>query len=194
MISIPLYTRRIAAIGLGVIFLFTIWNLGIKPIFRSTIEAIEKLNDVRFELYRLTLLATESKSITPAELLLQAEILQTLVFATQTDNGVIVSTIDELVQISGAQLTQLKTSEPRQTGGLIQFTVDLTASAQEQELTYLLKAIENHRPLLIIDRAVIVSQNLSTATPSLPLHIELKISGFGGNIPEIINREQWYAN
>lgn len=178
MRELPTVARRVFAVSILILVLIAAWSLLLRPLYRATAGAIERLNDARFELGRLEMLAEENDGLTPDELVRQKQVIATLVFPSRVDNTVFVGAVDELVRKSGVQLTELRATDPNDVGALTRFSVDLRATAREEELVQLLVWIGSHRPLLSIDHAVIMSPPASGGVAPLPLSIELRVFAF----------------
>lgn len=178
MRELPTVARRVLAVSMLILVLIAAWSLLLRPLYRATAGVIERLNDARFELRRLEMLAEENDGLTPDELVRQKQVIATLAFPSRVDNAVFVGAVDELVRKSEVQLTELRASDPNDGGALTRFSLDLRATAREEELVQLLVLIGSHRPLLTIERAVIMSPPSSGGVAPLPLSIELRIFSF----------------
>ncbi|WP_418646902.1 type II secretion system protein GspM [Thauera butanivorans] len=190
MTHLPLAIRRALAIVLGCVPLIMMWSLVIRPLHTLTTAAIERLDDSRFELQRLRLLAATNDVLAPDELARQSHEVAAWVFRSRTDGAAVLSAVDELVRGAGVELNELRAAEPRAQGPLTRFSVDLKVTAPETELVQLLAAFAHHRPLLTVDRAVILSSASGPDSALLPLSIELRVSGFGAEVPTPSSTEE----
>lgn len=179
MTHLPLAVRRALAVVLGCVPLIMAWSLVIRPLHALTSAAVERLDDARFELRRLQLLAAGSDALTPGELARESDEAAAWLFPSRTDGAAVLGAVDELVRGTGVELTELRAAEPYEQGPLTRFSADLKVNAPEAELVRLLAAFANHRPLLTVDRAVILPSAPGPDTASLPLSAELRVSGFG---------------
>ncbi|MCV2218105.1 type II secretion system protein GspM [Thauera sp. Sel9] len=182
MTHLPLAVRRALAIVLGCVPLIMVWSLVIRPLHTLTTAAIERLDDSRFELQRLQLLAAGNDVLTPDEFARQSHEVAAWVFRSRTDSPAVLSAVDELVRGAGVELNELRAAEPHEQGPLTRFSVDLKVTAPETELVHLLTAFAHHRPLLTVDRAVILSSVSGPDSSLPPLSVELRVSGFGAEV------------
>lgn len=189
MRELPPLVRFSLAFGLLVIALICAWGLILHPLFLAARTAVEELDDMRFELHRINILAREGASATPESVQSELLTLQHELFAmeeTGDTDARIISAVDQLVRISGLRLLQLKAGGHEQAGSLIRHTIDINVSGREPDLAQLLTALERHRPRLIIDRASFLSQGGAPTTSGFnlapELSVELRIAGFAADI------------
>lgn len=189
MNALPFLARRSLAVALLVVALLSGWNLVLRPLYLAASRAVEELDDARFELQRLVLLAADAATTTPAAVRDEFDALHTDVFAGRSASDAdarFVAAVDQLIRASGVRLLQLKTGAPARSGALTRHAVDITAAGHESDLARLLAAIEQHRPILVIDRAVLLSHGAplvdagSDVAPELS--VELRVSGFGAEL------------
>lgn len=199
MNELPLLARRSMAIFLLIAGLLFCWNLVINPLLVVAIQAVEDLDNARFELQRLVMLA-EDTITTPDAIGVELDLLRGELFAMRSASDTdahFVAAIDQLIRIAGVRLIQLKALGPSQTGVLTRYTVDVNATGRENDIARLLSGIEQHQPLLIIDQAALLSHGnplddggFDTA-PEITL--ELRLSGFATNIGDIEGPGGQYA-
>jgi len=187
--ELPVLARRGVAIVLLVIALLSGWNLLLHPIYRATSQAVEELDNARFELHRLLMLAEDAAEATPDATRAELDALQTELFAVRTASDTearFIAVVDSLIRSSGVRLLQLKAGVPSRAGALTRYTVDINAAGRESDVARLLSGIEQHRPILLIDRAALLSQGNPLgdggfdAVPELS--IELRVSGFAADV------------
>lgn len=189
MNELPVLARRGVAIGLLVVALLSGWNLLLHPLYRATSQAVEELDNARFELHRFVMVAEDAAAATPEATRAELDALRTELFAVQTASDTeahFIAAVDQLIRSSGVRLLQLKAGVPTRVGALTRYTVDINAAGRESDIARLLSAIEQHRPILLIDRAALLSQGTPLgdagfdAVPELSL--ELRVSGFAADV------------
>ncbi|SCX16267.1 Type II secretion system (T2SS), protein M subtype b [Nitrosomonas eutropha] len=170
--------RRALALAVGVLLLTSLWSIVVRLLYVLPATTIERLNDTRFELHRLQALAIEHSDFTPDDLIQLEQSVAVLVFPSSNDNAVFVDAVNVLIHNSGVQLLELRTADPFNDGNLTRFALDVRINAPEEKLVHLLTLLERHRPLLIIDRAVVLATAAASDDTSSPLSVELRIWAF----------------
>ncbi len=178
MTPYPAMARRALALVVGVLLLTSFWSVIVRLLYILPTTAIERLDDTRFELQRLQALATENSDFTPDDLTRLKQSVATLVFSSSNDNAAFVDTVNMLIHESGVQLLELRTADPFNDGNLTRFALDVRINAPEEKLVHLLTSLERHRPLLIIDRVVVLATAATYDGTSPPLSVELRIWAF----------------
>ncbi|AKJ29729.1 type II secretion system protein GspM [Caldimonas brevitalea] len=176
--------RRLAAVGLLLLLMLSLWNLALAPLHRATAEKVDQLHDRRFELERLTALARRGAATTPEALQAERDELLTQLYSGTTDADVesrFIAGINALLQTSEVRLVHLKAGSVGRTGPLLRLSVDMQLAGTEAQLVGLLSALHHHRPRLIVDRAALVSPSAGAGvdTPAPELAVELRVAGFG---------------
>lgn len=199
MNELPLLARRSMAIFMLIAGLLSCWNFVISPLLLAASQAVEDLDNARFELHRLVMLAEDAMT-TPDAIGAELDLLRGELFAMRSASDTdahFVAAIDQLIRIAGVRLIQLKAVEPSQSGVLTRYTVDVNAAGSENDIARLLSGIEQHQPLLIIDQATLLSHGnpldeggFDTA-PEITL--ELRLSGFAADIGDIDGPGSEYA-
>lgn len=189
MNDLPLLVRRGLAVALLFVFLTAIWSLILRPLYRATDAALDELYNARFELHRVALAAEDAKSTTPEAVTAAHATLAADLFTTRVSSEGDVrflSVVDQLARSSGIHLLQLKTGASTHTGMVTRFSADVSATASEAQLSQLLIAIEQHHPILVIDRLALVSQGGAPSAGNLDtppeLSVELRLFGFGADL------------
>ncbi len=178
MTPFPAMARRALALAVGVLLLTSFWSIVVRLLYVLPTTAIERLDDTRFELHRLQALAIESSDFTPDDLIQLEQSVAALVFPSSNDNAAFVDAVNMLIHDSDVQLLELRTADPFNDGNLTRFALDVRINAPEEKLVHLLKSLERHRPLLIIDRAVVLATAAASDGTSPPLSVELRIWAF----------------
>lgn len=188
MSALPILARRSLALGLMIVTLLSAWNLILRPLFSATREAVEQLDNVRFELHRLGLLAADAAQSDPDTAHVEIDTLRAELFSVQgssDSDALFMSAVDQLIRGAGVRLLQLKALPPTRAGSLARYGVDISATASEADFVQLLAAIERHRPLLVVDRLTLVAQGSLGANEAPELSVELRLSGFAGDVDAI---------
>lgn len=178
MTPFPAMARRALALAVGVLLLISFWSIIFRLLYVLPTTAIERLNDTRFELHRLQALAIESSDFTPDDLIQLEQSVATLVFPSSNDNAAFVDAVNMLIHNSDVQLLELRTGDPFNDGNLTRFALDVRINAPEEKLIHLLASLERHRPLLMIDRAVVLATAAASDDISSLLSVELRIWAF----------------
>lgn len=189
MNGLPLLVRRGLAVALLFVFLTAIWSLALHPLYRATDTALDELYNARFELRRIALAAEDAKSTTPEAVTAARESLAAELFTTHVSSEGDVrflSVVDQLARSAGIHLLQLKAGAPAHAGMVTRFSAEVSATASEAQLSQLLVAIEQHHPILVIDRLALASQGGAPSAGNLDtppeLTIELRLFGFGADL------------
>lgn len=160
--------RRALALAVGVLLLTSVWSIVVRLLYVLPTTAIERLDDTRFELQRLQTLAAENSNLTTDDFTRIEQSISTLVFPSSNDNAAFVDAVNMLIHDSDVQLLELRTADPFNDGNLTRFALDVRINAPEEKLVHLLKSLERHRPLLIIDRAVVLATAAASDGTSPP--------------------------
>ncbi|PLX61408.1 type II secretion system protein GspM [Sedimenticola selenatireducens] len=187
MNELPIFVRQGLAIGLLAVALLFGWSLVLHPLYLATKQSVEELDDARFELQRLAILAEDAATTTPDAILSELDALQTQLFAMRTASDTdahFITAVDQLIRSSGVRLLQLKAGVPSRAGILTRYTVDINSAGHESDIARLLSGIEQNRPLLVIDHAALLSQGNPFADfdTAPELSVQLRLSGFGADI------------
>lgn len=179
--------RRLLAVCMLAIAALSAWSFVLVPLYTATHRAVEALEEVRFERQRLQRLAANAERHAPDTMPDALQALDDVLFSRQTDSGsgaAVLSAIDRLIRDADGQLLQMKALSPMRSGSLTRHAVEVTVSSQEAAFAQLLAKIEQHRPVLSVDRLVLSAANSATPQNDPPLTIELRVSGFSGNLDE----------
>ena len=172
--------QRSVAIVVTVLLFVGGWTLVLQPLYGLPVTAIERLNDTRFELARLQALASESGDLTVDDLDRLEQSVAPLIFSSPKDGAAFVAAVDSLIRSANVQLLELRTADPTKVANLTRFTIDVRMTASEEALIGLLIAAERHRPLLLIERAVVTTTASMIDNGSTPVSVELRVSAFAG--------------
>ena len=172
--------QRSVAIVVTVLLFVSGWTLVLQPLYALPVTAIERLNDTRFELARLQALASESGDLTVDDLDRLEQSVAPLIFSSPKDGAAFVAAVDSLIRSANVQLLELRTADPTKVANLTRFTIDVRMTASEEALIGLLIAAERHRPLLLIERAVVTTTASMIDNGSTPVSVELRVSAFAG--------------
>lgn len=172
--------QRSLAIVVTVLLFVGGWTLVLQPLYGLPVTAIERLNDTRFELARLQALASESGDLTVDDLDRLEQSVAPLIFSSPKDGAAFVAAVDSLIRSANVQLLELRTADPTKVANLTRFTIDVRMTASEEALIGLLIAAERHRPLLLIERAVVTTTASMIDNSSTPVSAELRVSAFAG--------------
>ena len=172
--------QRSVAIVVTVLLFVSGWTLVLQPLYALPVTAIERLNDTRFELARLQALASESGDLTADDVDRLEQSVAPLIFSSPKDGAAFVAAVDSLIRSANVQLLELRTADPTKVANLTRFTIDVRMTASEEALIGLLIAAERHRPLLLIERAVVTTTASMIDNSSTPVSAELRVSAFAG--------------
>lgn len=172
--------QRSLAIVVTVLLFVGGWTLVLQPLYGLPVAAIERLNDTRFELARLQALASESGDLTADDVDRLEQSVAPLIFSSPKDGAAFVAAVDSLIRSANVQLLELRTADPTKVANLTRFTIDVRMTASEEALIGLLIAAERHRPLLLIERAVVTTTASMIDNGSTPVSAELRVSAFAG--------------
>lgn len=172
--------QRSVAIVVTVLLFVGGWTLVLQPLYGLPVTAIERLNDTRFELARLQALASESGDLTADDVDRLEQSVAPLIFSSPKDGAAFVAAVDSLIRSANVQLLELRTADPTKVANLTRFTIDVRMTASEEALIGLLIAAERHRPLLLIERAVVTTTASMIDNGSTPVSAELRVSAFAG--------------
>ena len=172
--------QRSVAIVVTVLLFVSGWTLVLQPLYGLPVTAIERLNDTRFELARLQALASESGDLTVDDLDRLEQSVAPLIFSSPKDGAAFVAAVDSLIRSANVQLLELRPADPTKVANLTRFTIDVRMTASEEALIGLLIAAERHRPLLLIERAVVTTTASMIDNSSTPVSAELRVSAFAG--------------
>lgn len=188
MNALPAVARRIMAVGLLIIMVLSVWSLVIHPLYRATNIAMDELDDARFELHRLALLAEDAAQTGPDTTDADLDALRHELFAMRggsESDALFVSAVDQLIRDGGVRLLQLKSVSPVRAGSLTRYAVDIHATGREADFVPLLASIEEHRPRLVVDRLTLLAQGSPEVGDAPELTIELRVSGFASDLDAI---------
>ena len=180
MTTVRTMAQRSLAIVVTVLLFVGGWTLVLQPLYGLPVTAIERLNDTRFELARLQALASESGDLTVDDLDRLEQSVAPLIFSSPKDGAAFVAAVDSLIRSANVQLLELRTADPTKVANLTRFTIDVRMTASEEALIGLLIAAERHRPLLLIERAVVTTTASMIDNSSTPVSAELRVSAFAG--------------
>lgn len=181
MIPLSLPMRRALAVGILIVAMLSVWSIVLRPLYRVTTEAVEELDNTRFELHRLTLMTDGAALTVPGASSDATEALQRdlLSVGDNADSSArLLSAVDPMIRRSGLRLLQMKALPAMRTGPLEHSALDVTATGREAELVQLLTDIEGHHPLLVVERLVLLSQSGASGDEAPDLSIELRVAGF----------------
>lgn len=185
MSSLSLPMRRALAVGILIVALLSVWSILLRPLYRVATEAVEELDNTRFELHRLTLMTEDAaRTVTDAPSdateALQRDLLS---LGDNADSSArLLSAVDPMIRRSGLRLLQMKALPAMRVGPLEQSALDVTATGQEAQVVQLLADIEGHHPLLVIERLVLLSQSGASGDEAPDLSIELRVAGFSATL------------
>lgn len=184
MNTIPPTLRRFLALSLLVVALSLSWQWVIAPAFSATKSAVETLNDARFELHRLNQLAQDAEKPESKTLDNDTQELTNRLFSIQgADSGAaVVATADQLIRGEGLQLLQLRALPSTRAGSLTRYAVEVQATAKESSAVQLLSKLEQHRPVLLVERALLTAQAAPSPEEEPQVTVELRIAGFVGDL------------
>ena len=180
MTTVRTMAQRSLAIVVTVLLFVGGWTLVLQPLYGLPVTAIERLNDTRFELARLQALASESGDLTADDVDRLEQSVAPLIFSSPKDGAAFVAAVDSLIRSANVQLLELRTADPTKVANLTRFTIDVRMTASEEALIGLLIAAERHRPLLLIERAVVTTTASMIDNGSTPVSVELRVSAFAG--------------
>ena len=180
MTTVRTMAQRSLAIVVTVLLFVGGWTLVLQPLYGLPVTAIERLNDTRFELARLQALASESGDLTADDVDRLEQSVAPLIFSSPKDGAAFVAAVDSLIRSANVQLLELRTVDPTKVANLTRFTIDVRMTASEEALIGLLIAAERHRPLLLIERAVVTTTASMIDNSSTPVSAELRVSAFAG--------------
>lgn len=180
MTTVRTMAQRSLAIVVTVLLFVGGWTLVLQPLYGLPVTAIERLNDTRFELARLQALASESGDLTADDVDRLEQSVAPLIFSSPKDGAAFVAAVDSLIRSANVQLLELRTADPTKVANLTRFTIDVRMTASEEALIGLLIASERHRPLLLIERAVVTTTASMIDNSSTPVSAELRVSAFAG--------------
>lgn len=180
MTTVRTMAQRSLAIVVTVLLFVSGWTLVLQPLYALPVTAIERLNDTRFELARLQALASESGDLTADDVDRLEQSVAPLIFSSPKDGAAFVAAVDSLIRSANVQLLELRTADPTKVANLTRFTIDVRMTASEEALIGLLIAAERHRPLLLIERAVVTTTASMIDNSSTPVSAELRVSAFAG--------------
>lgn len=180
MTTVRTMAQRSLAIVVTVLLFVGGWTLVLQPLYALPVTAIERLNDTRFELARLQALASESGDLTADDVDRLEQSVAPLIFSSPKDGAAFVAAVDSLIRSANVQLLELRTADPTKVANLTRFTIDVRMTASEEALIGLLIAAERHRPLLLIERAVVTTTASMIDNSSTPVSAELRVSAFAG--------------
>ncbi|MGQ5490259.1 type II secretion system protein GspM [Thauera sp. ZXT1-4] len=180
MTTVRTMAQRSLAIVVTVLLFVGGWTLVLQPLYGLPVTAIERLNDTRFELARLQALASESGDLTADDVDRLEQSVAPLIFSSPKDGAAFVAAVDSLIRSANVQLLELRTADPTKVANLTRFTIDVRMTASEEALIGLLIAAERHRPLLLIERAVVTTTASMIDNSSTPVSAELRVSAFAG--------------
>ena len=175
--------RRLLAIT--VLIAVTLGALAlVKAALRVGAQAIDGVQDARFELAQVQRRLQASAQVTPTEIARQAaELGALLTWQGQPEDGDarLQGRVGEILRESGLELLQMRSAAPTRAGPLLRATLDASGSGPEAALYDMLARIEGARPPLRIDRLVIRSidaMNPPTAAGAR-VQVEFRVSAFG---------------
>lgn len=180
MTTVRTMAQRSLAIVVTVLLFVGGWTLVLQPLYGLPVTAIERLNDTRFELARLQALASESGDLTADDVDRLEQSVAPLIFSSPKDGAAFVAAVDSLIRSANVQLLELRPADPTKVANLTRFTIDVRMTASEEALIGLLIAAERHRPLLLIERAVVTTTASMIDNSSTPVSAELRVSAFAG--------------
>lgn len=156
----------------------------VKAALRSGAQAIEGVQDARFELAQVQRRLEARDQITEVGLAREAADLGALLTwrgPPEDGDARLQGIVGEILRESGLELLQMRSAAPTRADPLLRVTLDASASGSEAALYDLLAHIESRRPPLRIDRLVIRSIDaMSPATAAgARVQVEFRVSAFG---------------
>lgn len=155
-------SRRTIALSGALIVLAMLWQWALVPLANLTRSAVEQMRDAQFELAQATRAANERNSVSAAEVAQAEETVTQILFAGDSEGAVTSAMQNGVTRIFsevGLTMESMSARAGSNTGPVSRVAIEGRARGTEKAAMSAVAAIEGHRPLLVIERLVMVVQN-----------------------------------